>query len=115
MTSPRPPVSNATARLDGEKWVPTFPKAAYHVVQTEYVYWKSVADLTETVGPVVDGATISADSVQPIVEAGLDTFIEPNASITPEASVIPSDGHVASPRPSPGRCLCISPTPRRLL
>ena len=25
-----------TTRLDGGKWVPTFPNAAYHFVQTEY-------------------------------------------------------------------------------
>ena len=83
-----------TTRLDGGKWVPTFPNAAYHFVQTEYDHWKSVGDITDvTVGPVVDGATIFADSVQPIVEAGLATFIEPNASIAPRCSVIPSHGH----------------------
>ena len=80
-------------RLNGGKWVPTFPNAAYLFVQTEYNYWKSVADLTETVGPVVDGATIFADSVQPIVEAGLANFIAPGAAITPEISVVPSHGH----------------------
>jgi glyoxylase-like metal-dependent hydrolase (beta-lactamase superfamily II) len=36
---------------------------------------------------------VFGDSVQPIVEAGLATHIEPDAKISPEVSVIPSQGH----------------------
>jgi glyoxylase-like metal-dependent hydrolase (beta-lactamase superfamily II) len=80
-------------RLDGEQWVPTFANAMYHFVQTEYDHWKWFADNNQLGNPTVDAATVFGDSVQPIVEAGLATFIEPDAMISPEVSVIPSRGH----------------------
>jgi len=73
--------------------VPTFTNATYHFVQSEYDHWKSVADNNDTASPTVDAPTVFTDSVQPIVEAGLATFIAPDAAITPEISVIPSHGH----------------------
>jgi glyoxylase-like metal-dependent hydrolase (beta-lactamase superfamily II) len=83
------------SRLDCEQqWVPTFPKATYHFVQTEFDHWKWFADNNESGHhPTFDAATVFADSVQPIVEAGLATFIEPDFLVTEEVSVIPSHGH----------------------
>jgi glyoxylase-like metal-dependent hydrolase (beta-lactamase superfamily II) len=83
-----------TQLVDG-KWVPTFRNAAYHFVKSEYNHWREYADNDgNALGyTVIDGKTVFTDSVQPVVDAGLVTFIGSDATITPEISVIPSHGH----------------------
>jgi len=66
--------------------VPTFPRATYLMGRTEYEYWRSVKDRP-------DMAHILADSVTPIVEAGLATMVETNERISDEISLIPTLGH----------------------
>ena len=74
-----------TRMVDG-KWVPTFPKARYLMGRTEYQHWSGVKDRP-------DMAHILADSVTPIVEAGLATLVETNERICDEISLIPTLGH----------------------
>ena len=61
-----------TRLVDG-RWVPTFPRARYLLGRTEYEHWRSVKDRP-------DMANILADSVTPVIEAGLATLVETNVS-----------------------------------
>ena len=74
-----------TRLVDG-KWVPTFPNARYLMGRTEYEHWSGVKDRP-------DMAHILADSVTPVVEAGLTTLVETNERICDEISLIPTLGH----------------------
>ena len=74
-----------TRLVDG-KWVPTFPRAQYLMGRAEYEHWRNVKDRP-------DMEHIMADSVTPIVEAGLATMVETNARICEEISLIPTLGH----------------------
>jgi len=51
-------------RLDDGRWVPTFPRARYLFARREWEHWSSEAD--------ADAGRVMADSVTPIVDAGLD-------------------------------------------
>jgi glyoxylase-like metal-dependent hydrolase (beta-lactamase superfamily II) len=73
-------------RLVGGKWVPTFPRARYLMGRTEYDHWRTVKDRP-------DMANILADSVTPIIEAGLATMVETNERICDEITLIPTLGH----------------------
>jgi glyoxylase-like metal-dependent hydrolase (beta-lactamase superfamily II) len=73
-------------RLQDGKWVPTFPRARYLMGRTEYEHWMSVQDRPDTVG-------LMADSVTPIVEAGLATMVETNERICEEITLVPTLGH----------------------
>jgi glyoxylase-like metal-dependent hydrolase (beta-lactamase superfamily II) len=74
-----------TRLVDG-KWLPTFPRAHYLMGRTEYEHWRSVQDRP-------DMAAIFADSVTPIVEAGLATMVETNERICDEITLVPTLGH----------------------
>lgn len=74
-----------TTRVDG-KWVATFPRAQYLMGRTEYDHWLTAKDRP-------DMANILADSVTPIIEAGLATMVETNARICDEITLIPTLGH----------------------
>ncbi|HEY0422819.1 MAG TPA: MBL fold metallo-hydrolase [Rhodopila sp.] len=73
-------------RLVNGKWVPTFPRARYLMGRAEYEHWSTTQDRP-------DMAPILADSVTPIVEAGLATMVETNERICEEISLIPTLGH----------------------
>lgn len=73
-------------RLVNGNWVPTFPRARYLMGRTEYEHWRGVQDRP-------DMAHIMADSVTPIIDAGLATLVETDAQLTPEISLIPTLGH----------------------
>jgi len=74
-----------TRLVDG-KWVPTFPRARYLMGRSEYDHWRTVKDRP-------DMANVLADSVRPIIDAGLATMVETNERISNEISLIPSLGH----------------------
>jgi glyoxylase-like metal-dependent hydrolase (beta-lactamase superfamily II) len=74
-----------TRLVDG-KWVPTFPRARYLIGRSEYEHWSTVKDRP-------DMAHILADSVTPIIEAGLASMVELNERICDEISLIPTLGH----------------------
>jgi glyoxylase-like metal-dependent hydrolase (beta-lactamase superfamily II) len=81
-----------THLVDGH-WVPTFANATYYLIEREYDHWKRLADNNDSVNPFLDAASVFNDSVRPIVDAGLATFVEPDSAITPEVVLIPSHGH----------------------
>jgi glyoxylase-like metal-dependent hydrolase (beta-lactamase superfamily II) len=71
--------------LDGGKWVPTFPNARYLFGKTEYDYW-----MKEGSG---ENLEIMADSVTPVVEAGLVQQVGMDHRISPELRLVPTPGH----------------------
>jgi glyoxylase-like metal-dependent hydrolase (beta-lactamase superfamily II) len=71
--------------LDGGKWVPTFPNARYLFGKTEYEYW-----MKEGSGENIE---IMADSVTPVVEAGLVQQVEMDHRISSELRLVPTPGH----------------------
>jgi glyoxylase-like metal-dependent hydrolase (beta-lactamase superfamily II) len=81
-----------THLVDGY-WLPTFTNATYHFVEQEYRHWKRYADNNDSVNPMFDAAVVFSDSVRPVVDAGLASFVEPSAHLTPEVALIPSHGH----------------------
>lgn len=73
-----------TTLEDGD-WVPTFPNARYLIGKTEYAHWSQVKE--------GDQPRIMADSVQPILDAGLAELVEMDHVISPEVRLIASPGH----------------------
>ncbi|MEM7338160.1 MAG: MBL fold metallo-hydrolase [Actinomycetota bacterium] len=73
-------------RLDGGTWVPTFPNARHLFGRTEYEHWVSAED------PSVYG-DVMADSVEPIMAAGLAELVESDHVITDEVRLEPTAGH----------------------
>jgi glyoxylase-like metal-dependent hydrolase (beta-lactamase superfamily II) len=73
-------------KLQNGKWVPTFPRARYLMGRAEYQHWRTAAGRP-------DMETIFADSVTPIVEAGLAQMVETDERICDEISLIPTIGH----------------------
>lgn len=77
--------------LVGNKWLPTFPNARYLFGRIEHEHW--ISDQSRE-----DMPHVIADSVTPIMEAGLADLVETDHRITPEVSLVPTLGH------SPGHC-----------
>lgn len=74
-----------TMLVDGQ-WVPTFPNARYLFARSEWEHWDANDD--ETVyGPVL------ADSVRPVVEAGLVDLVDMDHRVCPEVCLEPTPGH----------------------
>jgi glyoxylase-like metal-dependent hydrolase (beta-lactamase superfamily II) len=72
-------------RLDGGRWVPTFPRARYLFARREWEHW-SAEDGEDT-------RRIVADSVAPVLDAGLATLVEPDHRISDEVWLEPTPGH----------------------
>ena len=73
----------------GDTFVPTFPNARYLFGRREYDVWQAMKkdpnnhhDMRHIV-----------DAVEPVMEAGLVDFIEPNVKLTNEISLFPTPGH----------------------
>jgi glyoxylase-like metal-dependent hydrolase (beta-lactamase superfamily II) len=74
-----------TMLVDGQ-WVPTFPNARYLLARPEFEYWDE-AESDE----LNDG--VMADSVRPVVEAGLVDLIDWEHQVCEEVSLKPTPGH----------------------
>jgi glyoxylase-like metal-dependent hydrolase (beta-lactamase superfamily II) len=74
-----------TMLCDG-KWVPTFPRARYLMGRTEYEHWSSTSERA-------DMKHVLADSVTPILDAGLAELVESHHRICDEISLMPTVGH----------------------
>ena len=72
--------------LEDGKWVPTFPKARYLMGRTELAHWQGEKDDDST-------QEILADSVQPILDAGLAELVDMDHRISPEIRLTPTPGH----------------------
>jgi len=77
-----------TVLADGS-WVPTFPNARYLMPRTDFDYYRDEA--AERVNPIIDQAF--ADSVMPVVNAGLVDFIGDSGEIADCLSIEPAPGH----------------------
>jgi glyoxylase-like metal-dependent hydrolase (beta-lactamase superfamily II) len=73
--------------LEAGRWVPTFPKARYLVPKTDYEYFKDLADSGKA------GDTSFADSLAPIFDAGLATFVDKSSSLPCDLEPIEAFGH----------------------
>jgi glyoxylase-like metal-dependent hydrolase (beta-lactamase superfamily II) len=76
-----------TRLVDG-RWVPTFPKARYLFSRKEYDHWMM---LRETGG--YHAINHLADSVDPVVQAGLVDYINHDHQISEEIRLMPTPGH----------------------
>ncbi|QDM15354.1 MBL fold metallo-hydrolase [Tardiphaga sp. vice352] len=74
-----------TRLVDG-RWVPTFPNAKYIFGDVEYKYWKAHSDSPHQ-------AAVFADSVQPIVDAGLADLVASDLQLSDEITLLPTPGH----------------------
>ena len=74
-----------TKLVDG-KWVPTFPQARYLMGRAEYEHWSTNQERP-------DMQHILGDSVTPVIEAGLATFVETDHALSEEISLVPTVGH----------------------
>jgi glyoxylase-like metal-dependent hydrolase (beta-lactamase superfamily II) len=88
-----------TILVDGE-WQPTFPNAKYHFVREEYEHWKAQADVPADESryslwaqSMIDGPAVYADSIKPIADAGLISFVTNDAVVSPEITLMPTAGH----------------------
>ncbi len=79
-----------TMMVDGN-WAPTFPNARYLFAKAEYDHAKIYTS-------DVDAPAIFEDSVKPIIDAGLATFVEPGHFIAEGVKLEPTPGH------TPGHC-----------
>jgi len=77
-----------TVEQDG-KWVPTFPKARYLVPKDEFDYWKGLYDKGDK--DVNQGSF--ADSVLPVLDAGLGDFMDGTAEVAGCLAPEPVPGH----------------------
>ncbi len=73
-----------TMLVDG-KWQPTFPNARYLFGADEHAHWS--ADTSE------EHSRITAESVQPVIDAGLVDLVAMDARISPEIRLMPTTGH----------------------
>jgi glyoxylase-like metal-dependent hydrolase (beta-lactamase superfamily II) len=72
-------------RLDDGRWVPTFPRARYLFARREWEHWTSEDD---------DGTRrIMADSVAPVLDAGLAELVPMDHHVTDEIRLEPTPGH----------------------
>ena len=79
-----------TMLVDGE-WVPTFANARYLLARPEYEYWTN-SDDEDAYGDIL------ADSVQPVVEAGLVDLVDWTHEVCEGVVLEPTPGH------TPGHC-----------
>ena len=70
--------------LVGGEWVPTFPNARYLMVRKEFEHWQSTT---------MPGGDIFADSIKPVLDAGLVDFVEPWHLVAPGVMLEPTPGH----------------------
>ena len=78
-----------TRLVDG-RWQPTFPNARYLFGRREFEHWSLAAGSAAQAG---GQAAVMADSVLPIVEAGLHALVAPDHRLCDEVRLVPSFGH----------------------
>ena len=72
-------------RLEDGRWVPTFPGARHLFARRDWEHWSAERD--------DDTKRIMADSVEPIVDAGLARLVEMDHRISSEIWLEPTPGH----------------------
>jgi len=77
-------------RLENGRWVPTFPNAKYLFNTKEWDYWKQSQNENQQY--------VNADSLSPIIDAGLAEMVDDDYAIGDELRLEPTPGH------TPGHC-----------
>jgi glyoxylase-like metal-dependent hydrolase (beta-lactamase superfamily II) len=72
-------------RLDGGRWVPTFPRARHLFARPEWEHWSSGRD--------DDTRRIMADSVTPVLDAGLADLVDVDHRVSDAMWLEPTPGH----------------------
>ena len=72
--------------LVNDEWIPTFSNARYLIAKKEWSYWDANED-EDLYGPVI------ADSIRPVVDAGMVDLVDDHFRLCNEVSLIPSPGH----------------------
>ena len=72
-------------RLAGGRWVPTFPRARHLVGRQEWEHWSSERDEATV--------RILADSVAPVLDAGIAQLVEMDHHVSGELWLEPTPGH----------------------
>jgi glyoxylase-like metal-dependent hydrolase (beta-lactamase superfamily II) len=73
-----------TRLVDGA-WVPTFPNARYLFADVEWEHWQRDDSGMDQV--------LRADSIQPVIDAGLVDLVATDARLTSHVSLVPTPGH----------------------
>jgi len=86
-----------TRLVDG-RWVPTFPNARYLFGRVEWEHWndenRSSSDvLAHHHDMILSVDNVMADSIRPIVDAGLHMLVETDHRLTTDVCLIPTPGH----------------------
>lgn len=74
---------------EGGRWVPTFPNARYVMPKLDFDFFQ--AQVAAGFSPLVDGSF--ADSVMPVVEAGLVEFVAEAGEVADCLAIEPAPGH----------------------
>lgn len=74
-------------RLEGGRWVPTFPRATYIFARDEFEFWKQESLTGREEFGLID------DSVMPVVEAGKALLVASDHVIDDRLQFEPSPGH----------------------
>lgn len=72
-------------RLENGRWVPTFPRARHLFARREWEHWAAEPD--------ADSKRIMADSVAPVLDAGLAELVEMDHRLSDELWLEPTPGH----------------------
>lgn len=84
-------------RLVNGKWVPTFPNAAYLMGKQDLEFWGAIDPGTD-IDFLQIQRQVFADSLQPVLDAGLAKPVEGPAEVCPGVRLVPTPGH------TPGHC-----------
>ncbi len=76
-----------TMLVDG-RWIPTFPNARYLIAEQEWRYWDAHEDESQY-------GTVLADSVRPVIDAGLVDLVSMTHQVCDEVRLEPTPGHTA--------------------
>ena len=72
-------------RLDGGRWVPTFPRARHLFARREWEHWSRERD--------EDTRRIMADSITPVLDAGLADLVDEDHQVSDAIWLEPTPGH----------------------
>jgi len=74
---------------EGDRWVPTFPRARYLLARREVEHWQQ----RDAVANDAEQTALLGDSVQPIFDAGLSQLVEMDHVLSDEVRLLPTPGH----------------------
>ncbi|WP_326541830.1 MBL fold metallo-hydrolase [Pseudorhodoferax sp.] len=82
------------------RWVPTFPQARYYFGRQEWQHWEAESRAAPGEGAclpgqaaMLDPQAVYADSIGPVLAAGLVELVDTDARISPEIRLLPTPGH----------------------